>query len=97
MAKITVGANSIVSQGAHLCSGSHDVSDPDFQLITAPIWIGENAWIAAEAFVGPGVAIGEGAVLGARSVAFTSVEPWGIYVGNPARKVRARIVNGRVK
>lgn len=90
MAKITVGPYALVSQGAHLCAGSHDIDDEHFQLIAKPITLGANAWIAAGAFVGPGVAVGEGAVLGARAVAFRDLEAWTVYVGNPARAVRAR-------
>jgi hypothetical protein len=77
-------------QGAHLCTGTHDVEDADFQLVTKPIVIGANAWIAAEAFVGPGVTVGEGAVLGARAVAFRHLDAWTVYAGNPARKLRRR-------
>lgn len=89
---IRIGRHAIVSQGAHLCAGTHDVSDPNFQLVTRPIDIGERAWVAAEAFVGPGVTVGEGAVLGARAVAMRSIEPWGIYSGNPAQKLRTRVL-----
>ncbi len=91
-APIRIGRYAIVSQGAHLCAGTHDVSDPNFQLVTRPIVIGERAWIAAEAFVGPGVSVGEGTVLGARAVAMRSLDPWSIYSGNPAQKLRERVM-----
>ena len=89
-APIEIGARAVISQRAHLCTGSHDVADPDFQLVTTPIVIGAQAWIAAEAFVGPGVVVGERAVLGARGVAFRALEPGMIYAGNPAQKLRRR-------
>lgn len=90
MAPVRLESGAIVSQGAHLCAGMHDIEDPAFQLVVKPITIGLNAWIAAEAFVGPGVSIGEGAVLGARAVLFKSAEPNGVYVGNPAVLVKHR-------
>jgi putative colanic acid biosynthesis acetyltransferase WcaF len=90
MDRVSIGEMAIVSQGAHICAGTHDIGDPDFQLLTKPIRIGSRAWIAAEAFVGPGVTIGEGAVLGARSVAFRDIHAWEVHVGNPAKKVRFR-------
>jgi putative colanic acid biosynthesis acetyltransferase WcaF len=92
MAKIVVGPDVTVSQGAHLCAGSHDIEDPHFQLIARPITIGAQAWIAAEAFVGPGVEVGEGAVLGARGCAFGDLAPWTVYVGNPAKALKPRRV-----
>lgn len=87
---ITIGDFAVISQGAHLCAGTHDVDDPNFQLIAKPIRIEPHAWIAAEAFVGPGVTAAEGAVLGARAVAFKDLEAWTIYVGNPAKPLRKR-------
>jgi putative colanic acid biosynthesis acetyltransferase WcaF len=90
MAKVTLGRYAIVSQGAHLCAGSHRIDDEHFQLVAKPIAIGERAWIAAEAFVGPGVTVGEGAVLGARGVAFENLRAWTVYIGNPAAEKRAR-------
>lgn len=90
MAPISLGSYSIVSQGAHLCTGSHDIEDVDFQLTRRPITVGERAWVAADAFVGPGVAVGDGAVLGARGCAMSDLAPWTVYRGNPAVRVRDR-------
>ena len=90
MAPVSIGERTIVSQRAFLCAGSHDVADPDFQLIARPIAIGDDVWIAAEAFVGPGVEIGDGAVLAARGAAFSSLEPWTVYRGNPAAPLKPR-------
>lgn len=90
MTTIHLKKRSIVSQRATLCAGTHDIDDPEFQLVTKPIEIGENAWIAAEAFVGPGVIVSDGAVLGARGVTFKNLEMMQVYGGNPAKKLRAR-------
>jgi putative colanic acid biosynthesis acetyltransferase WcaF len=90
MAKITLHDYALVSQGAHLCAGTHDIEDDHFQLKTRPISIGSRAWVATEAFVGPGVSVGAGAVLGARACAFRDLEPWTVYLGNPAQILRKR-------
>lgn len=92
-AKVVIGRCALVSQGAHLCAGTHNIDDPDFQLVAKPISIGEHAWIATEAFVGPGVTIGNYAVLGARGVTFKNVEETMVFIGNPARYVRKRKLN----
>jgi len=89
-AMIKLGEHALVSQGAHLCAGSHDIDDSEFKLVAKPITICANAWVAADAFVGPGSAVGEGAVLGARAVGFGKLKPWTVYVGNPAKSLRPR-------
>jgi len=38
----------------------------------------------------PGVTLGEGAILGANSLLTKDAEPWGIYVGSPAKLVKFR-------
>ena len=40
--------------------------------------------------VHPGVTIGEGVVVGSGSVVTSSLESWGVYIGQPARWVRER-------
>ena len=38
----------------------------------------------------PGVVIGEGASVGAHSLVKKSLAPWGVYAGNPLRKIKER-------
>lgn len=95
MAPIRIGARTVVSQGAHLCAGTHDYQDPDFQLCAFPILIGANAWICTEAFVGPGVEVGEGAVVGARSVVTKSLPAWMVCAGNPCKPIKPRVIRAR--
>jgi putative colanic acid biosynthesis acetyltransferase WcaF len=90
MALIELGERVVVSQGAFLCSGSHDYTQESFQLFAEPICIGSDAWICAEAFLGPGICIGEGAVIGARAVVTRSQPPWFVCAGNPARPLKPR-------
>ncbi len=97
MDKIELRPHALVSQGAYLCGGTHDVDAPSFQLISKPIVIGANAWVAAGAFVGPGVIVGDGSVLGARGVSVKNLAPYTIYAGNPARPIRRRKFDGAVR
>jgi putative colanic acid biosynthesis acetyltransferase WcaF len=87
LGKIVIGSRATISQGAHLCAGTHDIGDPTRPLLTPPITIGTDAWICADAFVGPDVVVGEGAIVGARAVAMKDVPPYAIVVGNPARQI----------
>ncbi len=88
--KISIGARAVISQGSHLCAGTHDYNDPGFRLITKPIVIGADCWIAAEAFIHPGVTLGEGCVVGARSVVTSDLPEWSICSGFPAKVLRER-------
>lgn len=88
--QICIGARSVVSQRAHICASTHDLRDPEFQLVLRPVTIGAQCWVASEAFVGPGVCMGDRAVLGARAALFSDAAPDGVYAGNPAQFVKPR-------
>ena len=90
MAQITIGKHVVISQRSYLCCGTHDIHNAKFQLRAKPITVGDDAWICSEAFVGPGVTVGKGAVLAARAAAFSDLEEWSVYVGNPAQLTKSR-------
>jgi putative colanic acid biosynthesis acetyltransferase WcaF len=92
--KIIIGANSTVSQKSYLCAASHDITKSNHPLITAPIYIQDQAWIGAATFIGMGVTIGQGAVVGATASVYKDVEPWTVVGGNPAKFIKNRVVNG---
>ena len=91
---IAIGARVTISQGAHLCAGTHDWRTSDMLLLKPPIHIGDDAWICADAFIGPGVTIGRGAIVGARAVAMKDIPENAICVGNPAHIVSHRRMRG---
>jgi len=91
MDKITIGDHAVISQGAHLCCGTHDYDSSNFQLVTKPIVIDRRAWVCAEAFIHPGVTIPEGSVVGARAVVTKNLpKPWTVYAGVSCREVGTR-------
>ena len=45
--KIVIGKRVVISQGSHLCTGTHNFKKKGFPLITKPITIGDQVWIAA--------------------------------------------------
>lgn len=94
VATVKIGSNTIVSQGAYLCTASHDINSPQFPLITAPIILEDQVWVGAEAFISMGVTVSQGAVVGARAAVFKDVEPWTVVGGNPARFIKKRKVKG---
>jgi putative colanic acid biosynthesis acetyltransferase WcaF len=90
VALVTLEEEAIVSQYAYLCTAGHDINDPTFPLVTAPIRLDRKAWVAAKAVVCMGVTIGEGGVVALGALAIKSVEPWTIVGGVPARPIGKR-------
>ncbi|MGY2489178.1 putative colanic acid biosynthesis acetyltransferase [Cupriavidus sp. CP313] len=91
MNQLKIGDYSVISQGAHLCGGSHDYNSPNFQLTAETITVGRRVWICADAFISQGVILPEGAVIAARSVVSKSLElSWTVYAGIPAKPIGKR-------
>jgi putative colanic acid biosynthesis acetyltransferase WcaF len=89
-APMRFGSHVIISQDGFLCGATHDYDDPRFPLLAYAMEFGAYSWVCARASVAPGVSLGEGAVLGMGSVATRDLEPWGVYAGVPAVKVKER-------
>lgn len=87
---VKLGHHTIISQGAYLCGATHDYNSADFIYIAKEIRTGPYVWICARAIVLPGVDCGAGSVLGAGAVTSRSLDPWTVYAGNPATRVRER-------
>lgn len=90
LGEIEIGNNTVISQKAYLCTGSHNYKSITFDIFAKPIKIGDEVWVAADVFVAPGVQIGDGCIVGARSTVFNDLPPGKICYGNPARSVRDR-------
>ena len=59
--------------------------------------IGSDVWIGNNVSILEGVRIGDGAVVAAGSVVTGDIEPYGIYAGVPAKKIRSRFPDEKVK
>lgn len=53
--------------------------------------LGAHSWICARASVSPEANVGPGAVLGLGLVATRDLEPWAVYSGVPAVKMKTRV------
>lgn len=87
---IHIGAHVCLSQGAVLLTGSHNYKSTAFNLITKELTLEDGVWIGAGAIVTPGITAASHAVLTSGSIATRDLEPYSVYQGNPAIKVRER-------
>ncbi|TKC08167.1 colanic acid biosynthesis acetyltransferase WcaF [Pedobacter polaris] len=93
LAEVTIGQNVCISQKAMLLTGNHNFKKIGFDLITKPIFLEDGAWIGAKAIVCPGVTVASHAVLTVGSVATKNLAAYTIYQGNPAVKIKDRIID----
>ena len=87
LGEIEIGAHAVVSQRSYLCTGSHDYSQPTFDIFSKTIVVGDQAWLGTDVFVALGVAISAGTVVGARSSIFKSLPAGMVAVGSPAQVI----------
>lgn len=94
LAQVTIENNVCVSQKAMLLTGNHNYKSVNFDLITKPIILEEGCWIGANATVCPGIIVKSHAVLTVGSIATKDLETYCIYQGNPAVKMKDRVIIG---
>jgi putative colanic acid biosynthesis acetyltransferase WcaF len=92
LAQITIGNNVCISQGALLICGNHDYSKTNFDLIVKPIVLEDSVWIGAKAIVFGGAICKSHSVFSAASHVSGIFESYSIYTGNPAVKIKTRII-----
>ena len=89
---VVIGSNVCISQGALLLTGNHNYKKKAFDLILGSIVLEEGVWIGANAAVCPNVICKSHSILTVGSVATSDLKEYSIYQGNPAIKVRERII-----
>jgi acetyltransferase-like isoleucine patch superfamily enzyme len=92
---LTIGDNVDISPGVWILTDGHDMHDPLFREILAPVTIGNHVWVGSRAMILPGVTVGEGAVVGAGAVVTSDVAPYSVVAGVPARPIGTRTVKPR--
>jgi putative colanic acid biosynthesis acetyltransferase WcaF len=92
LGEVIIGANCCLSQGAMLLCGNHDYTLSTFDLKVGDIVLEEGTWIGAKAVVCPGVVCGSHSVLSVGSIASHNLDSYSVYRGNPAVKVKERII-----
>lgn len=92
LAKVTIEDHVCISQGAMLLCGNHNYKKTTFDLIVNEIILEEGVWIGAKSVVCSGVRCKTHSILSVYSVANVDLEPYAVYQGNPAKKIRKRVI-----
>ena len=92
LAMVKLGDHVCLSQWCLLLTGNHDYTKSTFDLMVKPIILEDGVWIGAGSVVCGGVTVGHHAVVTVGSVATGALEPMSIYRGNPAVKVKERVI-----
>jgi acetyltransferase-like isoleucine patch superfamily enzyme len=72
-------------------------ADTDYRQEFQPTQVGNDVWIGLRASIRDGIRIGNGAIVGAGAVVVGDLEPYGVYVGVPARLVRHRFTAAQIE
>ena len=89
-----------ICAGARLITGSDDilgegipspmVSNDFRSFYRSYVVCKKHSFIGTNVVIQPGVIIGEGVVVGSGSIVTKDLEPWGVYMGAPAKRVAER-------
>lgn len=97
--QVEIGDDVSTGPGVYLTDQNHAWSDPDLPIgrqaaPERPVRVGDGSWLGANVVVLPGVTIGRHVAVGAGSVVSRDLPDHSVAVGNPARPVAEREVDG---
>jgi maltose O-acetyltransferase len=89
-ARLSIGDHVDIASEVMIYNAEHDLNDPHFKAIQAPVTIGDYVFIGPRAIILPGVTIGRGAVVAAGAVVTKDVPEFTIVGGVPAKEIGER-------
>ncbi len=87
---LTIGSNVNISSEVMIWTWQHNYDSPSFEIVSKPVIIEDYAWISARVIILPGVKIAKGSVIAAGAVVTKDTEPFTVYGGVPAKKIKDR-------
>jgi putative colanic acid biosynthesis acetyltransferase WcaF len=55
IANVKIGSNCCISQDVYFCTGNHDFTKKEFDLVSEEIIIEDNCWVGAKSILSPGI------------------------------------------
>ena len=90
--RLIIGNHVDIASEVMIYNAQHDVKDPSFKAINAPVIIEDYVFIGPRAIILPGVIVKKGAVIGAGAVVTKDVQGGIIVGGVPAKQIGEREV-----
>lgn len=87
---VIIGNNVSIAGEVRIYTMQHDIDDPDFREVGAPVIIDDYVVIGTRVTILPGVHIREGAVVASGAVVTHDVESYSVVGGVPAKHIRYR-------
>ncbi|OGG11291.1 hypothetical protein A2Z00_02300 [Candidatus Gottesmanbacteria bacterium RBG_13_45_10] len=87
---LTIGNNVSIAGEVRMYTMQHDVDDPQFKEVGAPVVIDDYVVIGTRVTILPGVHIGKGAVIASGAVVTEDIPPYTVVGGVPAKFIRNR-------
>lgn len=97
--KVKIGDYTLIANDVQIIGDDHNYKKPGVPIIFSgrePLRsteIGRDVWIGAGVKILTGVRIGDGSIIAMGSIVTKDVEPFSIYAGIPARKIKDRFSN----
>jgi galactoside O-acetyltransferase len=86
---LEIGDRVLIAAQAVITTRGHPEDPPRWgRVADAPIVIEDDVWIGAAAVILPGVVVGRGAIVAAGAVVTSSVDPYAVVGGVPARVLK---------
>ncbi|WP_051827327.1 acyltransferase [Metabacillus indicus] len=94
-ANIIIGENCLISYNVHMRTDTHIYIEKDKPIniqghIEKDIVIEDDVWIGYGAQIMQGITLKKGSVVGAGAIVTKDTQPYGIYAGIPAKKIKER-------
>lgn len=97
--KVSLGDYTLLANDVQIIGSDHNFRKSGVPITFSgrdelhPTVIGKDVWIGAGSKIAVGIKIGNGAIIAMGAVVTKDVEPFAIYAGIPAKKIRNRFDN----
>ncbi len=97
--KVSIGDYTMLANNVSIIGGDHEYKIPGLPTIFSgrgildKTVIGKDVWLGAYVKIKTGVTIGDGAIVAMGSIVTKDLEPFSVYAGIPAKKIKNRFDN----